>query len=727
MFKPVLLSLAVSAVPLVAKESYELSAPVAEGLDDPIELTVLPNGDLFVIEREGRVLRVCPTTGGTFEIAKFDVSALRSNDPDSPVAREEGLLGITLDPKFAANGRLYIYYSDPVKTINRLSRFVYRDGKIDRTSEKMLLEIPVERDRKVCHQGGSLAFGPDGLLYLSTGDNTNPFESNGYAPIDNRPDRVQFDAQRSSGNTNDLRGKVLRIRPTEDGYEIPAGNLFPKGTAKTRPEIYVMGCRNPYRISLDPKVGTLYWGEVGPDAGDNGPRGPRGYDEVNQARKAGNYGWPFVIANNLPYPIVDFTTGQPGGMTDPAAPKNPGARNTGLPVLPPANSAFIWYPYADSPEFPVMGKGSRNAMAGPVFYYNASRKWNILGKEDDHTLLTYDWARGRIWKAKLGEGEKLVSLTPFADKLVHPIDMEQAADGTIWVLEYGTNWWFNKDGRVRRLRPGTDNRAPELAAEAVAGQPGTFTVKNTSDADGDTVFVHWFLTTGAGEKDLGTEATVKVAEGSGTELRAVAADGKGGVTIKRFPLVKQDAQPALALELEGKPKSLGFGETVKFQVKAPSAPDAKTVSVRARYIPPTGHDAGGPEFAPGIQELVTSRLCLACHQVDQASVGPKYVDVALRYRDRADAVNYLKDRVLKGSTGDWGEVPMPAQAISEAEADKIVKAILHLGDGISATKGTLSGELKLPAAPANAAPGGAWEITAEATGYLTTRARVNAK
>ncbi|MGC4015521.1 MAG: PQQ-dependent sugar dehydrogenase [Luteolibacter sp.] len=725
MYKQFLLSLAVSTVPLLAKDAYELSSPVAEGLLDPIELTVLPDGDLFVIEREGRVLRVHPATGATYEIAKFNVSALRSNDPDSPVAREEGLLGITLDPKFASNGRLYIYYSDPVKTINRLSRFVYRDGKIDLSSEKMLLEVPVERDRKVCHQGGSLSFGADGLLYMSTGDNTNPFESNGDAPIDNRPDRVQFDAQRSAGNTNDLRGKILRIRPTEDGYEIPAGNLFPKGMAKTRPEIYVMGCRNPYRISLDPKVGTLYWGEVGPDANADGPRGPRGYDEVNQARAAGNYGWPFVIADNKPYPIVDFAKGQPGDMTDPAAPKNPGARNTGLPVLPPAHSAFIWYPYADSPEFPVMGGGARNAMAGPVFYYDASRKWNILGKEDDHTLLTYDWARGRIWKAKLGEGEKLASLTPFVDRLVHPIDMEQAADGTIWVLEYGTNWWFNKDGRIRRLRPGTDNHAPKL--DAVAGPGGSYTVKSATDPDGDPVEVRWFVTTGGVEKDLGKEQAVTVAEGSGTELRAVATDGKGGVTIKRFPLVKTDVQPALAVELEGKPKTLGFGETVKFNIKAPGTPDAKTLSVRARYIPPTGHDAGGPEFTPEIQDLVTARLCLACHQVDQASVGPKYVEVALRNRDRADAVNYLKDRVLKGSTGDWGEVPMPAQAVSEADAEKIVKAILHLSDGISATKGTLSGELKLPPAPANAAPGGAWEISAEATGYLTTRVRVNAK
>ena len=117
------------------------------------------------------------------------------------------------------------------------------------------------------HEAGSLAFGPGGELYISTGDNTNPFESNGFNPIDERPGRAIFDAQRSAGNTNDLRGKILRIKPQPDGtYEIPAGNLFPADGSAGRPEIYVMGNRNPFRISIDAETGWLYWGEVGPDA-----------------------------------------------------------------------------------------------------------------------------------------------------------------------------------------------------------------------------------------------------------------------------------------------------------------------------------------------------------------------------------------------------------------------------------------------------------------------------
>src|SRR6185295_16289890 len=135
----------------------------------------------------------------------------------------------------------------------------------------------------------------DGCLFIATGDNTHPGgDSDGFAPIDERKDKEPFDAQKSASNTHDLRGKILRVKPNADAsITIPDGNLFPKDGSQGRPEIYVMGCRNPWRINVDEKTGIVYWGEVGPDAGGDGPRGPRGYDEINQAKGPGNFGWPF--------------------------------------------------------------------------------------------------------------------------------------------------------------------------------------------------------------------------------------------------------------------------------------------------------------------------------------------------------------------------------------------------------------------------------------------------
>jgi cytochrome c len=708
---------------LAAANAAELESTFfAETLKDPIELAPAPDGDIYIVEREGRVLRLRPSTGGLFVIGELEVTALRSKDRESNWAREDGILGLTLDPDFAKNQRLYIYYSHPKEILNRLSRFTLKDGKLDLASEQVLLDVKTDRRDRVCHHGGSLAFGPDGLLYLSTGDNTNPFESDGFAPIDDREGHDHANAMRSAGNTNDLRGKVLRIKPTEDGYKIPPGNLFPPGKEKTRPEIYTMGLRNPYRISIDAKTNVLYWGEVGPDAGKEGPKGPRGHDEVNQAKKAGNFGWPFVIADNKPYAIVDFSNGQIGAMTDPKAPKNPSKHNTGLVDLPPANPAFIWYPYGKSEEFPTVGEGGRNAMAGPVFYYDARRKYNVLDRKDDHTLLTYDWIRNKMWKAKLGRGEKLESLEPLMDSLKHPMDLEMAADGTLWLLEYGTEWYFNTDGRVRRIRPADGNKPPMIEAK----RDGESFTASASDPDGDTPHIDWWLTEGSSERKIGSGPALAVSTSGGSELRAVATDAKGAVAVARIPLVEEKAAPSLELEFTSTPEKLGFSEDLGFKVSG--LDDAAKLVVRARYIPPTGHDAGGPQLPVDIEKLVVARQCFACHQIEKTSVGPAYLDVAMKYRGDAAALGTLQAKLKNGGGGVWGEIPMPPQvAVSDAEAPEILKAILALSSGMAEARGNASGSLKLSDKPAGADAGGAWEITAEAPGYLPARKRLLAK
>lgn len=710
---------AVGAAPLV-KET------LATGFRDPMEVAIAPDGDFYVVEREGRVLRINPNTGGIFVIGEIEVEALRSADPKSNYAREDGLLGIALDPDFAKNQRLFLFFSAPDVVACRLSRFTLKDGKIDPASELKLLEIPTERTNKVCHLGGSVEFGPDGLLYVSIGDNTNPFESAGVAPIDDRDGRTEWDAQRTAGNTNDLRGKIIRIKPTETGYEIPPGNLFPKGTEGTRPEIYVMGCRNPFRISIDPKTKSLYWGEVGPDARDAGDKGPRGHDEVNQAKAAGNFGWPFVIADNKPYPIVDFATKKTGKMTDPAAPENPGQRNTGLKTLPPAHPALIWYPYGKSEEFPAMGEGGRNAMAGPVFYYDPSKKYNILGKEDNRTLLTYEWMRGKIFKAKLDAQEKVEKLEVFMEKLVHPMDLEMDKDGSLVLLEYGSGWYFNVNGSVSRLRPDDGNKPPTLTIKPGAA-PNTYSVDKAADPEGGKLTVTWYLTEGVTERKLGTGSTVTVPEGSFEEIRAVATDDKGALAIARIPLAGAGELPSLVLELgktKGKP---GFGDALNYKVKAERLPDAGQIKVRARYIPPTGHDSGGPELSPEAAKLATANQCMACHQVDSGTVGPSYLDVAIRYSDRADASAYLKETLKTGGVGVWGDVPMPAQvALKPEDPDKLIAAILGLSAGMTETRGSLNGNIRL-SPDFGAEPGGAWEISAEAPGYAPARTRIPAK
>ncbi|MFM2170485.1 MAG: hypothetical protein RI957_714, partial [Verrucomicrobiota bacterium] len=168
------------------------------------------------------------------------------------------------------------------------------------------------------------------------------------------------------------------------------------------------------------------------------------------------------------------------------------------------------------------------------------------------------------------------------------------------------------------------------------------------------------------------------------------------------------------------------GEKVTFKIKG-SAPD-KDLVVRARYIPPTGHDAGGPALPDDVAKLITAKQCLACHQVETNSVGPAYLNVALRYRDEKNALASLQQKLKNGGAGVWGEIPMPPQAaVSEAESQQIIRAILGLAEGITEVRGQREGTLTLPPAPANAAPGGAWELTAQAPQCSFAKTRINAK
>ena len=453
-------------------------------LADPMELAVAKDGRVFFIERGGKVKLWKPQTQTTSVIGEIKVFT----------DLEDGLIGLALDPNFQENHWLYLHYSLPdtgtnaagmkVGT-NRVSRFTVRGDALDMASEKPVLDIPTQRE-KCCHVGGSLAFDAQGNLYISVGDNTNPFESDGFSPIDQRKGRSPFDAQVSSANSNDLRGKVLRIRPLPDGgYTVPEGNLFPQAASgkmnrqsvriekgaqglmtppplvrgATRPEIYVMGCRNPFRISVDPRSGFLYWGDVGPDAKEfKESRGPAGMDEINQARQAGNFGWPYFIGENKPYWIRDFkasTNAVFKARFDPSKPVNKSPNNSGLKKLPPAQPAFIYYPASPSVKFPaVNGEGGRTAMAGPVYYFDpelkSSRK---LPKDFDHTLFIYEWSRNWIIAVHLDKDEKIAKMERFCPKMTfkRPMDMELGPDGCLYVIEWGTGWKKNKDTQIVRV------------------------------------------------------------------------------------------------------------------------------------------------------------------------------------------------------------------------------------------------------------------------------------
>lgn len=450
----------------VPKDEHFKIETLSEGFEDAMEVAVSKSGSAFIVERKGKIKLYDPKTKMTSTIAELAVEARApGNSPDN---RETGLLGIALDPNFEKTQWIFVYYTPKGKDFSKLARFTFKGGKLE--DEKSLLEVQRNIGNNICHEAGAVEFGPDGLLYLSTGDNTNPFMSDGSAPIDEQKGREFVDAQRSAANTNDLRGKILRIKPTPDGgYEIPEGNLFPKGKAKTKPEIYVMGCRNPYRFKIDPKTKFIYWGEVGPDGGNKNERGPRGYDEINQAREAGNFGWPYFAGESEAYADYDFKTKVIGEFFDPKKPINNSVNNTGLTELPPA-----------TPAFKTMNR-SCNA-AGPVYYESMySDSPTKFPSIMDSALFTYDWNNGKFTLIKLDEkGNKVWEDQIFSKhRFAHPTDAEFGASGELYVLEYGSKWYDGTDGKLKRITYSKealaveDNKADTRLAGMPVKHPGT--------------------------------------------------------------------------------------------------------------------------------------------------------------------------------------------------------------------------------------------------------------
>jgi cytochrome c len=664
-------------------------------LDEPMMFQVLDDGTALIIERKGALKKFDPVTKSVGLIASIPVYT----------GNEQGLIGLAIDPDFTNNHWIYLHYAPEDKSIFRLVRYELVNDKLVDGSEKVLLEIPVDREN-TNHTGGGTAWDSEGNLYLTVGNNTG----NGLlAQTDERKGKENFDDQRAASNTNDLRGKILRIHPEPDGtYSIPAGNLFPPGTDKTRGEIFTMGHRNVWRVSVDSRTGWIYWGEIGPDQDQDSESGPRGYDEQNQAKGPGFFGWPYFIADNQVIPKYDYTNNRVGEKLDPRKPVNTSPNNTGLTELPPAQPALIYYPYAASEKFPLVGSSSRCAIGGPVYhrsdFKDAERPYP--GYYENKWMIA-DYSRFWIMAVTLDEEGNYKSMERFAPDYhpVQPLDTKFGPDGDFYVLEYGSNPSRSAlESRLIRIEYHAGNRKPVVmasASEKGGATPFTTTLSaaGTKDHDGDELSYQWELVSDDGSTRFlsGFDPEVTFDKPGVYNATLTVKDPEGEANQASVRIIAGNEPPQVHLDYQGNKTFFFDNGQINYKVSVSDKEDGTLASGR---IPPKSvaisfnYVSAGPRLTPAFlhhaaldsstrfvvaQALINNSDCKTCHTMNIKSVGPAFRQIAEKYNHAPSVIDTLAKRIIRGSHGVWGtDNNMPAHpGITPNDARTIANFILH--------------------------------------------------
>jgi glucose/arabinose dehydrogenase len=588
-------------------QQVELARGVAE-LGEPMSMAVLPDRSVLHTARNG-VLRRTTAAGVTTVIGTLPVY---THD-------EEGLQGVGVDPGFSSNRFIYLYYAPPLSTpggdapatgtdfsawngVNRLARFTLNaDFTLNMASQVTVLENATNRGM-CCHVGGDIDFDAAGNLYLSTGDDSNPFDSGGYTPIDERSNRNPvYDAQRTAGNTNDLRGKVLRIKVNPNGtYSIPAGNLFPPGTAGTRPEIYAMGLRNPFRLSVDKPTGTLYVADYGPDAGTtSASRGPAGQVEFNRITSAGNYGWPYCTGSNTTsetYVDYVFPSGPSGNRFNCAAPVNNSPRNTGLTNLPAARPAWIKY---DNCSLAAFGCGSESPMGGAVYRYDAANPSSVKfpAALDGHYFAT-EFGRRWIKTIDVNADGSAGQISDFPWRGTQVMDSAFGPDGALYVLDYGTGWGSgDANSALYRIEHNpAGNQAPVARAGAdrtsgAAPLTVNFSAAGSSDPEGGALSYSWNFGDGGTSTQANPSHTF-----TGSGQRAVTltvTDPAGRTGTATVTITVGNTAPTVTLTTPVNGALFAFGDNVPYTITVSDPEDGTVDCARVKLTYLLGHDDHG--------------------------------------------------------------------------------------------------------------------------------------
>jgi len=479
---------------------------LTEDVYDPMDVEVAPDGRVIVAQRDGKI-RIWHQDGKLKTAIQLPVNAARGCvDCAETVNDDGGIYGMTLDPHFARNGYIYLWYNrahtaNPATNLEEwwLSRITLKpNDTIARSSEKVLFRAKswwADPEGSQAHYGGVLAFLPDGTLVLGTGDEVDPKCDGGYGPRDDTPDKGHFcNAEMTVQNPSSPWGKLLRFNAdgsVPDGskrgvkanpfigrkavnpyipdgrnhlmkYYVASRPKHPKAIAYL-PQIYALGFKQPWREAIDPHTGTMFMGDVGADATYDDPqKGTASHEELNTVPYGGggNYGWP-RCQGAYAYHDYDWARQVDHGVLDCSKMVQPN----------------VYYSTTQGHQWSsVVGVGSKTSE--PTVYYTANKGSLALpSRFFDHVMYS-DWSRDFLYgvpvaKGKLdvdpthwelvrppvtsttfvGVGQK--GLVPSAAgnlaTMMAPIAGAEGRDGAYYFVEYGTGYGNNPLSRLSRL------------------------------------------------------------------------------------------------------------------------------------------------------------------------------------------------------------------------------------------------------------------------------------
>ncbi|MFE9313095.1 ThuA domain-containing protein [Streptomyces sp. NPDC088353] len=675
-------------------------------LGEPVGFDVFPDGRVIQTDRRGSVRLHDPKSNKTTVLAQIPVYQ----------ASEDGMYGPGIDNDFKTNHWVYLYYAPPtVKDVKlstgeivtqttpeanapntgdspavwdpwvgyfQLSRFKFVDATadtpahLDVASEQEIMRVPVNRGA-CCHVAGDIDFDKHNNLWMVTGDDTpaGGGNSGGFSPFnDMLTTNGQFnaphvDARRSAQNTNDLRGKILRIT-VKDGaiaagdqnkfggaYTVPAGNLFPAGKDKTRPEIYAMGFRNPFRIQVD-ENDVAYVTDYSPDSQTpQNFRGPAGTGRVEIVRKPANYGWPLCYRTDLPYYRWDFNTSTP--LDSPPktfecdnpdrGPQNDSRWNLsggptvepGLEYGPPITNPDIWYSFtpenrADNPIgtpclayyngsgattcprlFPELGTGgvgphgaakyrfdpdNPDSTKLPPYYDNAV----FFGEFTRDTLreIRLD-SKGQVFKINNlfdcgGLSAKRVPETNNPFECDNPMDMQFDGNGHFYLLTYGDGFFnSNNDAGMYRWDYVKGQRAPipKLAATPTNGSaPLTvqFSSEGSRDPDpGDSIRFEWDFNGDGVVDSIDPDPQYTYTTPGQYTARLTVFDSSGKSASANTTITVGNTAPTVTVSTPVEGGLFSFGESIPFSVTVTDPEDKAIDCNRVEVTFVLGHDSHG--------------------------------------------------------------------------------------------------------------------------------------